>query len=61
MQSDWEWLQDVIQVEGKKIFTSPDGGKTIRSHLASDHPIFILTRGQLPFDTWYKIYGNGYE
>lgn len=59
MQSDWEWLQDVVK--GPKIYESPDNGKTIRSRISADHPIYLLTKGQLPFDTWYKIYGNGYE
>lgn len=59
MQSDWEWLQEVIK--GPMIHESPDRGKTIRSRMAPDHPIYLLTRGHLPFDVWYQIFGNGYE
>jgi hypothetical protein len=56
---NFTWLQE--KVKGPMIHESPDGGKTIRSRVAADHPIFILTRGLLPIDIWYKVYGGGYE
>jgi hypothetical protein len=42
------------------IHESPDGGKTVRSRPAADHPIQLLSNGLLPVDIWYKIYGNKY-
>ena len=53
---DFTWLQD--KVKGPMIHESPDGGKTVKSRIAPDHPIYILSNGTLPIDIWYKIYGN---
>jgi hypothetical protein len=52
---DWI-LSDTI--DGSYIFESPDGGKTIRKRPSADHPIEILSKGLLPIDTWYKLYGR---
>ena len=43
------------------IHESPDGGKTVKSRPSADHPIQILVRGEIPIDTWYKIYGTKNE
>jgi hypothetical protein len=52
----YSWLED--NVIGQMIYESPDGGKTVRGRPSADHPIKLLTNGQLPMDIWYKIYGN---
>ena len=52
----YNWLAD--DVDGFRVYESPDGGKTVRSRPAADHPIHLLTHGHLPVDIWYKIYGN---
>jgi hypothetical protein len=52
----YNWLAN--NVSGHLIHESPDGGKTVRSRPAADHPIQLLTNGLLPVDIWYKIYGN---
>lgn len=57
-ESDWSWLKDAVT--GPLIYESPN--KTdIKSRPAPDHPLHILTRGQLPVDIWYKVYGNKHE
>jgi len=56
---NYEWLQD--KVNGPMIHESPDGGKTIKSRIAADHPLYMLIRGKLPVDVWYKIFGKGYN
>ena len=50
---------DLLQKLGGMIFESPDKGKTVRSRPSPEHPIFLLSNGILPYDIWYKIYGNG--
>ena len=55
--SGHDWILDHNVIEGMYIYESPDGGKTIRKRPGGDHPINILASGQIPIDTWYKIYG----
>jgi hypothetical protein len=55
MNTDWIVYD---KVKGSYIHESPDGGKTVRSRPAADHPIEILAKGLLPIDTWYKVYGT---
>jgi hypothetical protein len=52
----YNWLAN--HTSGRMIHESPDGGKTVHSRPAADHPIQLLTNGKLPVDIWYKIYGN---
>lgn len=52
----YNWLE--ANVIGHMIYESSDGGKTVRGRPSADHPIKLLTNGQLPVDIWYKIYGN---
>ena len=58
-QHRFTWLQESIK--GNMIHESPDGGKTVKSRPSADHPIQILVRGEIPIDTWYKIYGTKNE
>ena len=53
---DINWLAE--KIKGPMIYESPDGGKTIKSRPATDHPIHILISGSIPVTTWYKIYGT---
>jgi hypothetical protein len=55
----YNWLAN--NISGHMIYESPDGGKTVRSRPAADHPIQLLTNGHLPIDIWYKIYGNNHD
>jgi len=52
-------IEELKTEEGKKyIYESPDGGKTIKSRPAVDHPIHILINGSIPLKIWYEIYGT---
>lgn len=53
-----DWILDHNDIDGTYIYESPDGGKTHTRRPSSAHPITILTNGELPIDTWYKIYGG---
>jgi len=46
------------KITGPMIYESPDGGKTIKSRPAVDHPIHILINGSIPLKIWYEIYGT---
>ena len=59
LPANYEWLID--KTNGPMIHESPDGGKTVKSRIAADHPIYMLSKGIIPFDIWYKIFGGGYE
>jgi hypothetical protein len=45
-------------IDGSYIYQSPDRGKTIKKRPSGDHPINVLASGQIPIDTWYKLYGS---
>jgi len=53
---DINWL--CSKITGPMIYESPDGGKTIKSRPAVDHPIHILINGSIPLKIWYEIYGT---
>lgn len=55
-EEDVSWLYE--KIKGPMIHESPDGGKTIKSRPAADHPIHVLVNGSIPIDIWYKIYGT---
>lgn len=44
--------------KGGLIHESPDGGKTVKTRVMSEHPIHLLVRGTIPPDIWYKVFGN---
>lgn len=59
MQHDWSWIQE--KIKGPMIHESPDGGKTVRSRPSVDHPLQLLTRGILPVDIFFKLFGKNNE